>query len=208
VVGDSDTGDNRIYENRDGFAVDGWTPTGYVSVAQPTHIVVDPHNANVVYQVINGTLRRSSNGGDTFTPMNTGLGKRSINSLDVNDDRINFYVATSGWGALHYLRDTVAPPRPKMTQPSTFLQTDRRIGLAWQSSDAQSGVDSHWVRYRRAPIGGNFGDLRIWRKGIEGRRATFRGDPGNTYCFSVRAKDNAGLLSPWSNEKCARIPRG
>jgi hypothetical protein len=93
-----------------------------------------------------------------------------------------------------------------MTKPSSVLQPDRNIGLAWKSSDGQSGVDSHWVRYRRKPNSGSFGPLTIRKKGIERRSATFRGDPGNTYCFSVRTKDNAGLLSNWSNEKCARIP--
>ena len=208
AVGDPDAGDIKIFENRDGFAADGWSPTGFASLAQPTDIDVDPNNPNIVYLTINGKIRRSNDGGETFSSMDTGLGPRFVNSLDVNDDSINFYAATAGSGGMHYLRDTVQPPRPTMTKPATMLQTDRRIGLAWQSSDAQSGVDSHWVRYRRAPIGGSFGPLRIWRKGIEGRNATFVGDRGNTYCFSVRTKDNAGLLSRWSNEKCARILRG
>ena len=106
AVGDPDAGDTKIFENRDGFAADGWSPTGFASVTQPTDIVVDPNNPNIVYLIINGKVRRSNDGGETFSAMNTGLGPRFVNSLDVNDDRINFYAATAGWGGMHYLRDT------------------------------------------------------------------------------------------------------
>lgn len=182
-----------------------WAATGYTPTYL-TSIVVDPVNPNIVYIVDSGRPMKSTDGGATFTDMGTGLGSVQLNELYLHPNRIKFYAGSNGRGVQEFLLDAVRPPRPKMTKPKTVPQTSTRIGLAWTSSDTPSGVASHQVRYRRAPFDGGFGNEKVWKTGIVRRRATFRGKPGNTYCFSVRAKDKGGLLSPWSRERCAGTP--
>ncbi len=88
--------------------------------------------------------------------------------------------------------DTVPPtatitPLPTYTQSSSFL-------VSWSGSDVQSGIANYEVQFREA--GGSWGTRTYpasqtsdWASGAE---------DGKTYEFRVRAIDNAGNYSAWS----------
>jgi hypothetical protein len=61
----------------------------------------------------------------------------------------------------------------------------------------------------RAPYNGSFGAFTYpsaWQQ-TTNRTATLTGAlSGYTYCFSVRSRDQAGNVSPWSNPRCTAIP--
>ena len=85
-------------------------------------------------------------------------------------------------------------------------QTTRRFPVYWRGTDALSGVARYAVRYRRATATGGFGPRKLLKKNTRRRTASFRGKPGSTYCFSVRAKDAAGNNSKFSRERCTAVP--
>jgi photosystem II stability/assembly factor-like uncharacterized protein len=185
-------------------SADTWTATGYTGTIQD--IVVDAGGPSLPYILSNGKVYGSIDSGATFTGLNSGLGSRYINQLEINDSGIKLYGATAGWGVVDYLIDTVRPPRPVMTKPVSVPQVKKSIPLAWTSSDVPGGVGSHHVRFRKARYDSGFGNKKVWKTGIVGRNVRFPGAPGNTYCFSVRTKDRGGLLSSWSKERCAGLP--
>ena len=47
---------------------------------------------------------------------------------------------------------------------------------------------------------------RRWLSATTARRATLDAAPGHRYCFSTRARNEAGAVSGWSTEKCATVP--
>ena len=77
---------------------------------------------------------------------------------------------------------------------------------AWNATDAQSGVATYDVRWRRAPVDGELGAFEMWQQGTDQRQASFKAEAGYTYCFSVRATDRAGNRSVWSPERCTTMP--
>jgi hypothetical protein len=91
-----------------------------------------------------------------------------------------------------------ALPAVSLTKP-----TVRYVG-----TDSESGVASFDVRYRRAPFSSGFGGYSYpssWQ-GTTTRSLTTVAVQGSTYCFSVRARDNAGNVSGWSAEQCTAVP--
>lgn len=95
---------------------------------------------------------------------------------------------------------SVAAPFADDFQPSTSFD------VSWDAEDAESGVVSHHVRYRRAPAKGEFGAPVTWKAETASNSDTFDGSAGSTYCFSTRAADLAGNTSGWSAEECTSVP--
>lgn len=92
-----------------------------------------------------------------------------------------------------------------MTRP---FQNGLQLTVAWTGKDAESGVATFDVRYRRASLGHGFGPYTQWRSQVKSRSAAFLAAAGSTYCFSVRATDLAGNTSAWSADRCTAIPIG
>ena len=95
--------------------------------------------------------------------------------------------------------DTVPPtatitPLPEYTQSSSFL-------VSWSGSDTQSGVASYEVQFREA--GGSWG-TRTYPASQTSDWATGAED-GKTYEFRVRAIDNAGNYSAWSQTSTTKV---
>jgi hypothetical protein len=67
-------------------------------------------------------------------------------------------------------------------------------------------VASYDVRYRRAPLAGEFQSAVIWRSGQAAAGAAFTALPGSTYCLSARASDAAGNRGGFGGEVCTAIP--
>jgi hypothetical protein len=101
------------------------------------------------------------------------------------------------------------PPTASMTQPSSPATLSTSVVAAWTGTDDGAGIANFDVRYRRAPYNGPFGAFTYpsaWQQ-TTNRTATLTGaTPGYTYCFSVRSRDQAGNLSPWSSPRCTAIP--
>lgn len=90
------------------------------------------------------------------------------------------------------------------TIPDEFtLRRDLRIG--WGATD-ESGIRSYDVQVRTAKWGSLAGAWTAWKTRATAESATYPGEPGRSYCFRVRAEDNAGNMSAWSGARCTALP--
>lgn len=99
-----------------------------------------------------------------------------------------------------------APPTLHAVSPLARFQRAVAFAVRWSAIDGGSGVASYDVRYREASWNGRFGPLVAWKSGTAATSAAFRGRPGSTYCFSVRAHDRLSTVSGWSKETCTALP--
>jgi hypothetical protein len=103
----------------------------------------------------------------------------------------------------------ITPPTASMTRPSSPVTVATSVVAAWTGTDDGAGIANFDVRYRGAPYNGPFGAFTYpsaWQQ-TTNRTATLRvAAAGYTYCFSVRSRDQAGNISPWSNPRCTAIP--
>jgi hypothetical protein len=108
-----------------------------------------------------------------------------------------------------YITDTVRPTgyigRAGL---SKRLQTTRTFKVEWDAVDRGGHVADTDVRVRSARHDGAFGSWRTWLRHTSHISAKFRGAPGHTYCFSVRATDWVGNVGAWSRERCTATPLG
>jgi hypothetical protein len=99
--------------------------------------------------------------------------------------------------------DTTAPTvvANEFASPTTLAPS---APVSWSGSDAGSGVASYDVAYRTATATRGF---QGWVQPPAWQGLTTTGfsagiSPGTTLCFLVRARDNAGNVSPWSASRC------
>ena len=103
--------------------------------------------------------------------------------------------------------DATAPTGNVMTQPATAFQTAQTFPLTWTATDgAGSGVANYTVRVQSAGTSGGFGAFTNVIAGTALTTTNFTGTAGRTYCFSVKAVDNAGNASIFGAAKCTAIP--
>jgi acid phosphatase type 7 len=109
------------------------------------------------------------------------------------------------------------PPPPADTTPPEDValkghalahrfQLSTTFPVAWQATDADSGVESFDVRVRRTGPDGTRHAVRSWLDATTATSASFEGVPGSTYCFSARARDREGNVSGWSSWRCTALP--
>jgi hypothetical protein len=101
--------------------------------------------------------------------------------------------------------DEIAPAGVAIQAMPAF-QRASSFTVRWSATDSGSGIASYDVRYRQAPWNGSFGNITLWRSATTATSVTFAGAPGNTHCFSTRARDKAGNVSAWSVERCTAVP--
>lgn len=89
------------------------------------------------------------------------------------------------------------------TQP---FQARSPFLLLWAAADPDSGVAYYDVRYRSAAPRQPFGPYVTFMSKTTAKSTRFSGRAGNTYCFSVRATDQLGNVSLWSQEWCTALP--
>jgi photosystem II stability/assembly factor-like uncharacterized protein len=177
--------------------------------------VVDPADTQDLYAGTDVGVFASTNGGTSWAPFGTGLPAVAVFDMAIaSPGTANevLRVATHGkgmWDAAIGPGDTTKPTA-SMTKPSKAFQTTSTIKLAWTGSDTGgSGLANFDVQVRKAPFDGGFGSP-TFVSGLHpttGTTGTFTGaKAGFTYCFSVRARDNAGNVSSFSNEKCTALP--
>jgi uncharacterized delta-60 repeat protein len=103
--------------------------------------------------------------------------------------------------------DATAPAGAQVSALAAF-QTALPFDVGWSASDAASGVASYDVRFRRAPLAGEFHPFEVWRSGETAARAPFAAVPGSTYCLSARAADSVGNRGGFGPEACTAVPAG
>ena len=102
--------------------------------------------------------------------------------------------------------DRTAPSPPTFSAPPKRFTLTKGFAVKWSASDAGTGVKNYDVRYRVAPRNGGFGSYKTLLAATTSTSTNFTGNPGSAYCFSARARDNAGNLSSYGPEKCTAIP--
>lgn len=108
------------------------------------------------------------------------------------------------WGA----DDEAARPAPTVRLDVPGWVPGRRIALRWDATPAFAPITSYDIERVTEwdddgfPSGGT-----AWREGTTARSGTFRGAPGETYCWRARARDADGVVSPWTYESCTMLPK-
>jgi hypothetical protein len=100
-------------------------------------------------------------------------------------------------------------PTASLTQPSKTVTISTSITLAWNANDTGgSGLDDFDIRVKSAKFNANFGAFTqpASLQHLTGATKAFTAATGTSYCFSVRARDNAGNLSAFSAQKCTMVP--
>lgn len=80
------------------------------------------------------------------------------------------------------------------------------VHVSWQGTAGSKPIATFDVRVRVSPAQGAAGPRAPWLT----ETAQTSGDhplaPGFTYCFSARARDTDGIVSPWSAQRCTASP--
>jgi hypothetical protein len=101
--------------------------------------------------------------------------------------------------------DVTAPTSVSISAlPSTFTLSSS-IAVGWGASDP-SGILGYDVQVRGARWANLPGSWTSWQTRAAAQSAVYRGSPGYTYCFRVRAEDRAGNVSAWSSKRCTSVP--
>ena len=85
------------------------------------------------------------------------------------------------------------------------FQRTNSVALGWAAYDL-GGTSTYDVRVRTATPAGTFGGYAKWRSGTTRTSGTYRGSPGSTVCFGLRARDAAGNTSAWTADVCTAFP--
>ena len=113
----------------------------------------------------------------------------------------------AGTGLASAASDAVTPPTAPTavvgSLPTWSLAT--RLVVPLFGTPGTNAVAGYDVRSRHAAWNGSFGSFGY--RSTMSPSVAFTVSPGFTYCFSVRARDTLGFVSPkWSAERCTAIP--
>lgn len=111
------------------------------------------------------------------------------------------------WQPVQAPQPVVVAPTSGVSGSSSAFSRSSTLTVRWTASDLVSPVVSTDVRYRRASaLGGPYTSYRWWINRSTSRTAALAAVPGYRYCFSSRARNEAGAQSAWSDEKCTTVP--
>jgi hypothetical protein len=147
----------------------------------------------------NGTVILNDDGSFDYTPPTPvfqGVDSFKYTAWNLNDD--NFYTATA-----HIYVDSTAPV-PAMGNPAGVVTLDTNVPVSWSATDL-SGIAHYDVQVETAGWNGTFGAFSAYKTATTLKSATFTGAAGHTYCFRVRATDNAGNTSGFTAAKCTAV---
>jgi hypothetical protein len=102
---------------------------------------------------------------------------------------------------------TVDTQKPTVTLRALKHKGSKHLRIRYHGHDAV-GIASYDVRYRAGVLHHKLGHQhypRSWQATTHTSRK-LRVSPGHEYCASVRSRDEAGNVSPWSHQRCAKIP--
>jgi len=147
-----------------------------------------------------GTVPINGSGVASLTTSSLASGHRTIvarynGDTDFNPSSATTNVAIDG-----------TPPVVSVSEPAHLFPASKTITVKYSATDTISGVANYDVQRKIAPWNGVFTTYTTIRSHVTETTQTFTGTPGNEYCFSVRATDNAGNQSAWSSDHCVVVP--
>jgi len=147
-------------------------------------------------------IQQTPGGGSTFG------GWSGCDSVVGTDCHINVNGAENVTATFNSSDSTA--PTASMNQPSLAYNAAKPIAIAWSGNDTGgSGLKNFDVRVHKAKYNtqtfGTFTNI-AGLQATTSTSSTFTGTPGFTYCFSVRARDNALNVGSYSAQKCTMVP--
>jgi hypothetical protein len=178
-------------------AADG---TGGVSTGLPTYAFAwAPDSTLLAGHVESALLPDAWAGSDTWVFTPEGAPVRAIPGGSSS--------SSFSWQPVPAPEPAVVTPSSSVSGAASSYAGSSAVLVRWTASDLVSPVVSTDVRYRRADaLGGGATSFRPWITASTARRATLDAVPGHRYCFSSRARNEAGAVSGWSPEKCSVVP--
>jgi hypothetical protein len=202
-----------------------WTAAGSGIPDVPVNaFVIDPNDSTHLFAGTDVGVYESTDSGTTWTPYGSGLPNAAVFDLAIGSPCTSNEVlraATHGRGVWEVPISTsgcgggvdTTPPTASMNNPSQSVQFRKSVGLSWAGSDnvGGSGIKDYTVEVSKAPAKGTFGPYApiTALTNTPLTTATFKGATGYTYCFKVKARDNATPfpnVSPLSAANCTEIP--
>jgi len=86
------------------------------------------------------------------------------------------------------------------------FQTALAATVSWSATDVGSGVAGYTVSTRTATTTADFAADVEWQTDVSATSDTWSGNPGETTCFKVKARDAKSNVSGFSGERCLVIP--
>jgi hypothetical protein len=161
----------------------------------PLSLTMDSTSAN------GGTVVDNGSGAFTYTPPAgppLSVDHFNFNVYDIDDD--NAYNGTV------YVTSDSTPPVVSFTGPHGSVSFSPSFTVSWHGSDSGGAGFSHYdVEEVSSAWNGTYGGWAGWHMGTTSTSAPFTGSYGHSYCFRVRAVDNANNTSPWS-QTCISVP--
>jgi hypothetical protein len=109
-------------------------------------------------------------------------------------------------GSITYVEDSTPPSGGQITTNLPVFGLTTPITVGWGGASDSSGVAGYTAYVSTAPYDGGFDSPTQFATSSGASSASFQGNPGHTYCFSVTATDKAGNTSSPSAEKCTALP--
>jgi photosystem II stability/assembly factor-like uncharacterized protein len=221
--GNSDAHVWRTTDLSDG-AASVWSPVGSGIPDVPVNaFAIDPNDHTHLFAGTDVGVYESTDSGTTWTVYGTGLPNAAVFDLGISSPCTSSEVlraATHGRGVWSAAISSTAgcgagdttPPTASMTSPAKTVTFSKLINLQWTGSDnaGGSGVKDYTVEVSKAPAKGTFGSYKPIPAltNTTSTSTMFAGATGNTYCFKVKAEDNAvpPNVSALSKAKCTEIP--
>ena len=109
------------------------------------------------------------------------------------------------WGQSGGYSETPAPTATMEVDVPWVASTS--IPVSWSATRLFAPIKSYTVRFTSISWAGRGGRTTwTWLKDTTATGDTFRGRPGMTYCFEVRARDHAGIRSTPHRPSCTSTP--
>ena len=100
----------------------------------------------------------------------------------------------------------VEPPHHPDILASRVYQENPNFGVAWTAQDEESGIAAFDVRWRRAPVDGDFTPWQCGWTARRPRRRRSRASPAARTASRRAPTTAAGNRSGWSPERCTTVP--
>lgn len=180
--------------------------------AGPTNATTDSSDNVYVTDSGNNRIQKFTPSGATisiFGSSGTGNGQfLNPQGIATISSAGSIYVVDSGNDRVEKLSEDMTPPTGgRISGIYPVFRTASPFTVSWTgATDSGSGIKSYMAYASRAPFNGPFGAPAVFKTTLGPGSGSFQAKPGNTYCFTVRANDNAGNVSAASAQKCSAMP--
>jgi hypothetical protein len=175
----------------------------------------------LIETVAGETVSAGETGADGTWAATVPAGTYRVRSLDPEGEWTDGYYAAAGTVTNAAAATTVTmsgadvedvnltsrpvPPTARITA-LVPTSTSASVAMSWDAAIGARPVATFDVRFRRAAWNGVFGAFATWKRATAATSGTYPALKGSTYCYSVKARDTAGLASAWTAETCTAVP--